>query len=382
MSDDKDQEYLADGIVEDTLTALSQVSSLFVVARNSSFAFKGKNLDVREVGRQLGVRYVLEGSVRRAGDRLRVTAQLIDAADGAHIWAERYERQVQDIFEIQDELTKEIVTALRIQLTDGEQANIWLRSTNSLEAWGYAMRGADHIWRGTAADMAQARIFLERAVACDPAYAKGSALIALTHYYDNRFGYTPSREESKRRAAEWTSKALELEADDQLAALMRSLVMTLDGNFKDAVEGMKQVVARSPNDAFVWATYARVLVNAENPIEAEHAICHAMRLNPFYPVNYRAVLADALVHQGRNQEALEVLNELVKRQPNYISAHLHLAGVHSALGNSEAARAAIAEVLRINPQYRIAAAASFYLSSNENRKRTFLDSLRAAGLPD
>ena len=149
MSGDPEQEYLADGIVEDTLTALSQVSSLFVVARNSSFAFKGKNPDVREVGRLLGVRYVLEGSVRRSGDRLRVTAQLIDATDGSHVWAERYDRQVQDIFDIQDELTKEIVTALRIQLTDGEQANIWLRSTHNVEAWGYAMRGADHIHRGT-----------------------------------------------------------------------------------------------------------------------------------------------------------------------------------------------------------------------------------------
>src|SRR6185295_977203 len=291
MSDDKDQEYLADGIVEDALTALSQVSSLFVVARNSSFAFKGKNPDVRDVGRQLGVRYVLEGSVRRSGDRLRVTAQLIDATDGSHVWAERYDRRVQDIFDIQDELTKEIVTALRIKLTDGEQANIWLRSTNNIEAWGYAMRGAEHVWRGTAADMAQARILLERAVASDPAYAKGAALIALTHYYDNRFNYTPSREESKKKAAEWTAKALELDPDDQFAMLMRSLVMTFDGQFNDAVEGMKRVVARSPSDAMAWGAYGRVLVNAARPVEAEQAVRHAMRLNPFYPVNYLAVLA-------------------------------------------------------------------------------------------
>src|SRR5262249_48383220 len=152
MSGDKEQEFLADGLVEDTITTLSQVSSLFVVARNSSFAFKGKSIEIREVGRQLGVRYVLEGSVRRSDNRLRVTAQLIDATDGAHIWAERYDRQIQDVFDVQDELTKEIVTALRIKLTDGEQASLWLRSTNNVEAWGYAIRGADHIWRGTAAD--------------------------------------------------------------------------------------------------------------------------------------------------------------------------------------------------------------------------------------
>ncbi len=146
LSGDAGQEYLADGIVDDLITALSQVSSMLVIARNSSFKFKGKNTDAREVGQQLGVRYLLEGGVQKSGDRLRVSAQLIDAADGSHIWAERYDRRIQDIFDIQDQLTKEIVTALRIRLTDGEQATIWLRSTNNVEAWGYATRGNDHLW--------------------------------------------------------------------------------------------------------------------------------------------------------------------------------------------------------------------------------------------
>ena len=178
------------------------------------------------------------------------------------------------------------------------------------------------------------------------------------------------------------SEALELDPEDQVAMQMRSLVMTLDGQFNDAVEGMKQVVARSPSDAQAWGAYGRVLVNAERPVEAEQAVRHAMRLNPFYPVNYLAVLADALVHRGRSEEALDVLDELVKRQPNYISAYLHRAGLYSSLGEMEQARAAVAEVLRINPRYRVAAAASFYLSSDEKRKQAFLESLRAAGLPD
>ena len=210
MSDDRDQEFLADGMVEDIITTLSHVSSLFVVARNSSFAFKNKSPDIREVGRQLGVRYVLEGSVRRSTDRLRITAQLIDATDGKHVWAERYDRRLQDIFDIQDELTKEIVTALRIKLTDGEQASVWLRSTNNIEAWGYAMRGADHLWRGTAASMSEARSLLERAVAIDPTYAKAMALLALTYYFDTRFNYGSSQEESKRKHAEYAAKAWRL----------------------------------------------------------------------------------------------------------------------------------------------------------------------------
>lgn len=382
MSGDGDQEYLADGIVEDTITTLSQVSSLFVVARNSSFAFKGKTTDIRDVGRQLGVRYVLEGSVRRSGDRLRVTAQLIDATDGAHVWAERYDRQVRDVFDIQDELTKEIVTALRIKLTDGEQASIWLRSTNDFQAWSCATRGADHIWRGTASAMSQARALLEQAVSCDPRYAKATALIAMTHYFDVRFNYTPSQEESKRKLAEFTSKALQLDPDEPYAMVMQAGLTSLEGRFNEAIENAKLAVARSPNDTFCWLMLARVLVNAEQSAEAESAIRHAMRLNPFYPINYLAVLGDALVHQGRSSQALEVFNEIVKRQPNYISAHLHLAGLQGSLGNMAAARAAVAEVLRIDPKYRIGAAASFYLSADENRKRAFLDLLRSAGLPD
>ena len=244
------------------------------------------------------------------------------------------------------------------------------------------MRGADHMWRGTAADMAQARVLFESAVACDPAYAKAAAMVAQTHYFDIRFNYTRSFEESERKATEWTSKALELDPDDQYALMLKSALLTIRGEFGAAVEGMKRLIARSPNDAFCWLSLARFLINDEQPQEGEQAMRHAMRLNPFYPVNYLAVLADALVHQGRSQEALDVLDELVRRQPNYISAHLHRAGLYGSLGELEPARAAVAEVLRINPQYRLTAAASFYLSSDEKRKRVFLDSLRKAGLPE
>jgi len=382
LSGDSDQEYLADGIVDDVITALCQVSSLFVVARNSSFKFKGKNSDAREVGQQLGVRYLLEGSVRRSGDRLRVSAQLIDAADGSHVWAERFDRRFQDIFDIQDGLTKEIVTALRIRLTDGEQASLWLRSTNNVEAWGYAMRGADHIWRGTAADNAEACALLERAVACDPGYAKATALIALTHYFDLRFNYTSPKAESGQKLAQFASRALELDPEEPYAMLVRGFSDSVEGRFDAALEGVNRAVAKSPNDAFGWLALARILVNEERPEEAEKAIRHAMRLNPFYPINYLAVLGDALIHQGKAQEALAAFKEIVSRQPNYVSAHLHLAGLYSSLGQMDAARAAVAAVLRLDPKYRLAAASSFYVSSNEERKRAFLEELRRAGLPE
>lgn len=382
LSGDSDQEYLADGIVDDVITALSQVSSLFVVARNSSFKFKGKNSDAREVGQQLGVRYLLEGSVRRSGDRLRVSAQLIDVADGSHVWAERFERRFQDIFDIQDQLTKEIVTALRIRLTDGEQASLWLRSTNNVEAWGYATRGADHMGRGTAADNAEARALLERAVACDPGYVKATALIALTHYLDWVLNYSSSQAESRQKLAQFASRALELDPEEAYALLVRGLSDYVEGRFDAAIEGVNRAVAKSPNDALGWLYLARVLVAEERSEEAEKAIRHAMRLNPFYPVLYLGVLGRALVHRGKAQEALAVFKEAVSRQPNSVPAHLHLAGLYSSLGQMDAARAEVAEVLRFDPKYRLAAAGSFYVSSNEGRKRAFLEDLRRAGLPE
>lgn len=381
MSGDPEQEYFADGIADDIITELSHVSSLFVVARNSSFAFKNKSPDIREVGRQLGVRYVLEGSVRRSAGRLRVAAQLIDAADGKHVWAERYDRRVQDIFDIQDELTKEIVTALRIKLTDGEQASVWLRSTNNIEAWGYAMRGADHLWRGTAASMAEARSLLERAVATDPTYAKAMALLALTYYFDTRFNYGASQGESKHKHAEYAAKALALDPEEPYSLLMRSGVRSFEGRFAEAFEDVKRALDKSPNDAYCWVRAARILIHLDRGKEAEEAIRYAMRLNPFYPIQYLAVLGDALAHQDCNEEAIAVFDEVVKREPKYMSGYVHLARAHSALGNENAARSAAAEALRIDPKYTIAAAASLYLSVNKKRRDGFLRNLESAGFP-
>ena len=382
MAADQDQDFLADGIVEDVITMLSHVSSLLVVARNSSFAFKGKSVDIREVGRELGVRYVLEGSVRRSGDRLRVTAQLIDASNGTHIWAERYDRTIRDVFAIQDDLTKEIVTALRIKLTDGEQASLWLHSTDNFEAWSLATRGADFIWRGTAADMAQARAFLERAVECDPHYAKATAMIALTYYFDVRFNYDPSADEAVRKHAEYTERALQLDPDDPYAVLMRSAVRIFEGRFAEALADVRFALAQSPGDAYCWVRYARILNNVEQPIEAEQAIKHAMRLNPFYPIYYEAILGDALLRQGRHEEAIAVFDHVLRRQPQYHPAYVYLASAYCSLSRSLDAGAAVAELLKIDPQFTLKSAKKFFLSSDEGAQRRFLASLHAAGLPE
>ncbi|MFK4642084.1 TolB-like protein/Flp pilus assembly protein TadD [Bradyrhizobium ottawaense] len=382
MSGDPEQGYFADGITEDIITTLSYISSLFVIARNSCFVYKGKARDLRQVGQELGVRYILEGSVRRSADRIRITAQLIDANSGSHLWADRYDRLLADVFDIQDELTKEIVTALRVVLTQEEGARVWHRSTDSISAWGDAVRGFDHIWRGTAADMTAARQYLISAIRHDPRYAKAVTMLALTHYFDVRFSYTTEIEAAQRQFIELTDRALALDPHEPYAIGMKANVLIFEGRFDEAVHQAKRALAISPSDAFLLLLTARVFINGEQSAEGEQTIRSAMRLNPFYPVNYLAVLGDALVHQGKTSEALEAFCELVRRNPNYISAHLHLAGLYSEAGKLEIARQEIAEVLRINPSYRVSMAGSFYLSSDKSRKQAFLDALRTAGLPE
>jgi adenylate cyclase len=179
MSDDPEQEFFGDGLAEDIITTLSKISSLFVIARNSSFAFKGQAKDIREIAADLGVRYVLEGSVRQSANRLRINAQLIDAVDGHHLWAERYDRERADIFDVQDEMMREIVTALRLKLSDGEQAQIWLRGTENVDAWLNVMQALELAMRGSRVEMAQARDLFQQAVDADPNYGFALAWIGI-----------------------------------------------------------------------------------------------------------------------------------------------------------------------------------------------------------
>ena len=261
MSSDPEQGYFADGITEDIITTLSYISSLFVIARNSCFVYKGKARDLRQVGQELGVRYVLEGSVRRSADRIRITAQLIDANSGSHLWADRYDRLLADVFDIQDELTKEIVTALRVVLTQEEGARVWQRSTDSISAWGDAVRGFDHIWRGTAADMKAARQYLTAAIGHDPRYAKAITMLALTHYFDIRFSYTTEIEEAQRQFIELTDRALALDPNEPYAIGMKANVLVFEGRFNEAVQEAKRALAISPSDAFLLLLAARVFIN-------------------------------------------------------------------------------------------------------------------------
>ena len=233
MSADPEQEFFGDGLSEDIITTLSKISNLFVIARNSSFVFKGQAVDVRKVAGDLGVHYVLEGSVRVAGKRLRVTAQLIDSVDGGHLWAERFDRQLDDVFDIQDEIMREIVTALRIRMSDGEQAQIWLRGTDNVEAWSNALQGVDLTMQGAANALSEGRRLFERAIAIDPDYAMAHAWIAAGHYMDSHFGYSDDPSRSLRLALEAGDRTLALDPDSAQGLMVKGAVevhLELDAN--------------------------------------------------------------------------------------------------------------------------------------------------------
>ena len=382
MSGDPGQEDFADGMVEDIITSLSKVHRLFVIARNSTFTYKNRPVDIRQVARELGVRYVLEGSVRRAGDRLRVAAELIEAVSGTHVWAERYDRPVRDVFDVQDEITKEIVLALSIELTDGERARVFGRSTRSLEAWLAAMRGFEHWAEGSPKGIREARVHFERAVSIDPNYTIAWAFIGWTHFTEVRFGFSSDPRASLAKAAELAEKCIAMSPDDPQAHGIRAGVWVVQGRFDDAVRECEIAIAGAPSDAYLWCVFGRVLICAGDAARGERALREAMQLNPFHPSYYRGILGNALEELGRNAEAIEILTEFVRRDPDYFSGHLRLASLYGLGDQIELAKAELAAALRINPKFTMAMAETFYASSNKASSERFKLGLRKAGLLD
>ncbi len=286
MSADAEGAYFADGIAEEIITALSKISSMRVIGRHSTSGYKGQSPELRKIAAELGVRYVLEGSIRSRGDRIRVSAQLVDAIDGGHVWADRYDRVLGDIFDIQDQITKEIVTALRVQLTDGEEALIWARGTNNVDAWQYCVRANDIWLRFSVSDYLEARSLAEKAIALDPNYAHAHAVVGWTYWWEGRLGYIGRSEERFRRAFELAEHACELDNTVSWAIGLRTMVLCSQGRYDDAIANARQGVASHPGSAHLRAFLGFVLLlvgRFEDSIEQTRA---AMALNPHHPTWY------------------------------------------------------------------------------------------------
>jgi TolB-like protein/cytochrome c-type biogenesis protein CcmH/NrfG len=352
MSGDREQEYFSDGITEDLTTDLSRLAGLFVIARNSAFTYKGKSVKIEEVSRELGVRYVLEGSVRKAEDRVRITAQLVDATTGHHLWAERYDRELKDIFALQDEITRQIVGALAVELTGGEQERLVRKNTEKVEAYDALLRGRVYYWRFTEEANSQARQMFERAIALDSRYADAYTLLGFTYWIEFVLQWGTDPAHSLERFAELAHQALTL--DDSLPFSHMALgyvQLWKHKQYEQALAELKQAVALAPNSADVHFVLAEGLNLAGRHAEALGVIQKAMQLHPHYPAPYAFELGWAYDGTGQVEQALAAYKRAVNLNPDFLPVHLHLAALYSDLGQEKEARAEAAEVLRISPSF-------------------------------
>ncbi|MFQ5520208.1 MAG: tetratricopeptide repeat protein [Candidatus Methylomirabilia bacterium] len=349
LSGDPEQEYFSDGMTEDLITDLSKLSGLFVIARNSVFTYKGTPVKIQQVGQELGVQYVLEGSVRKANGRVRITAQLVDATTGHHLWAERYDRELKDVFALQDEITKKIVAALAVTLTEGEQERLVRKHTDNPEAYDYLLRGEEYHRRTTRKANLKARQMAERAIELDPEYAAAYAALGWTHF--------------QAWTMQWSEDPQTLELAYQLAQKSRGLDNSLAGcrlllshvylwkkQHEQAIAEAERAIALAPNDADGYAELGEILNWAGRPEEGIALLKKAMRLNPRYPFTYLWGLGHAYYLTGRYEEAIVTLKRILTRNPDWLPSHAYLAATYSELGHMEEARAEMAEVRRLSPE--------------------------------
>ncbi len=384
MSADPEQEFFSDGITEDIITALSKIGSLLVIARNSTFTYKGKAVDVKQVSREQGVRYVLEGSVRKVGNRVRITAQLVDATTGHHLWAERYDRDLEDIFAVQDDITREVVVALDVRLSGGEQARIWSTGTKNLEAWECVRLGMDLVNRGTSEGLLEARQLCKRAVELDANYAMAWVVLGWTHHHETDVGYasTKNRDGALGTALECANKALELDSSIPDAYSLLGFCHLSKGEHDEAVAISEKAVALAPNHAEVLALTANVLNKSGRPERSLELIKKAMRLCPIYPDWFLYVLATALRLLRRNESAVSAFEEAIKRNSDWLSIRVGLTSTLGELGREQDAKKFVSDILSTDPNFSIKTYVAGLSYRDPAVSARFENGLRKAGLPE
>lgn len=380
LSGDPDFEYFSDGITEDITTDLSKVSSLLVIARNSAFAYKAQPLSLKSVAEALGVRYVLEGSVRRAGDDIRINAKLIDAETGSHLWVERYDRHIQDIFAVQDDVTRNIVTALALTLTDEERKRVARRYTKSVEAYDLFLRGQSFYARSTEEDNAHARRLFLRAIEIDPAFARAHAALALTHTEAFRYGWGADPARSIRQAGARAQQAVAL--DDSIPQTLWALgyFHVVNRQYDEGAAAAGRAIALDPNNADAHLTLAFARVYQNRPQEAIALVRKAMRLNPHYPSQYPAILGRAYYHLGQYEQAAEALRHAVELNPIRTAPRLYLVLSYVAQGKLEEARWEVSEILVNNPGFTVDTVDQTLPVSDPRELARMKADLRRAGL--
>lgn len=380
MSGDPEQEYFSDGMTEDLITDLSKISGLFVIARNSTFVYKGKPMKAQEISRELGVRFILEGSVRKAGKRIRINAQLIDALSGGHLWAERFDRELVDIFDLQDQVTLEIVTALELNLTHNEQHQLTKRDTNNITAYDYVLRGLESHYRYTREGNEHGQLLFQKAIDLDPDYAMAHALLALATLHSWTQGWNQDLE-LLPRAFELAQQALNLDDSvPEIHLVLGDLYLFGAKDHDKAAEAFKTAIRLSPNYADAYSGLAQVLAWSGEPEKAIDTVKKAMKLNPHHHAWYFLPLAIALMITERPKDAIEACQKGLNLNPDFLGFHLVLAGMYAEVGREEEAREEVNEVLRISPQFSLDVVRQMTPTKDRELLERLVDTLRMAGL--
>jgi adenylate cyclase len=381
MSGDPEQEYFSDGISEDIITDLSKIGGLTVIARNSSFTYKGRSVDLRTVGRDLGVRSVLEGSIRRAGKRVRITAQLIDAATSTHLWADRYDRDLTDIFEVQDEVVEKIVGALAVTLTQGEQQRLRRHGTSNVEAYECWLRARALFTRGTRESIVEARAMYRRAIEFDHNFAAPHAGLAFAAIADHTSGWALDSTQALLEAERWARRALELNDQEPVSHMALGNVLLWRRDHKGALAEFARMIALDPNFAQGHTATGLALMYAGEPARALEPFAIAMRLDPHYPDIVLHFLAQANFSLGKYEIAAQQLLDRIARNPSTDASRMLLASCYGHLGRAEDARTVWAELLKVNPDFSLMQRARVLPYKNPDDFQRILEGLAKAGLP-
>ena len=385
MSDDPGQEYFAEGIAEDVITALSRFRSLFVIARNSSFTYKGSAIDITQVAGELGVRYVVEGSVRKAGNRVRITAQLIDATSGTHLWADRFDGALDDVFDLQDQITEQIVVAVEPEIGVRERERARRKPPENLDAWELLQRGLSHLYRFNKADHTEAIRLFREAIALDPEFAAAHAHLAFALWNSVMLGYAEDRAKATASARAAAEQAVSLDPNEPVAHYALGRVHVLTGEVEMAIGEMQTAIAINPNFArghfgLGWARY-------HGAGHAEQALPHydtALRLSPRDPLRWMTLMlkGSALRALGRHDEAIAHCQQACQFPDAGFLPYMHLAAALAEAGQKSAARTAVEKAIQLEPALSISFIRDRFVGVHETPLKSLLDGLRKAGVPE
>ncbi|MDH3232499.1 MAG: adenylate/guanylate cyclase domain-containing protein [Alphaproteobacteria bacterium] len=382
MSGDPEQEYFADGIAEDIITGLSRMRWFFVSARNSSFTYKGRAVDIKAVSRELGVRYVLEGSVRKAGNRARITVQLIDATTGNHLWAERYDRELTDVFAVQDEITETVVATIEPKLYAAESERAKRKTPESLDAWDLLMQSMPHLWRMTGPDNTRAQELLQAAIDRDPGYAQAHGLLGFSYIWHAWMGWGEDPTRLIPEAASAARRAIELDEQDAWAHLVMGTIDGYARRHEDAIERMRKALELNPNFSFAYFWLGSILGYAGKVDEAIEAIDRAYRMSPRDPFNILlpVIRSIGMFTALRDTDTRDLARETIKVRPDMVGAWRMLTVSTAHLGELDEARRALAETKRLQPTISLAWARKYGPWVRPQDLERYVEGFRLAGL--